>query len=60
MDIIERLDSIGYGEFKTENPKYTIKLILERIGTPALKAAIEVRVKVAPGIENMFVCLSRA
>lgn len=28
-DVYERLDAIGYGEFTTKNPEYTIKLILE-------------------------------
>lgn len=45
-DIFERLDAVVYGEFKTENPKRTIKLLIERIIPPAMNSAMQERVKV--------------
>lgn len=51
-DVFERLDAVGYGEFKTENPKHTIKILLERVRPPALKNAMHERLKVEPGLEK--------
>lgn len=51
-EIFERLDAIGYGEFKTKNPKHTIKLIIEMIRTQALRAFIGDRVNAELGLEK--------
>lgn len=58
-DIFERLGAIGYEEFKTKTPKYTIKLVHERFCTQALKGSIEDRVEVEPGFENSVRMLIR-
>lgn len=55
-NVLERLDAIGYGDFKTENAKHTIKLLLECIRSPALKSAMEERLKVKQDWRRMFVC----
>lgn len=51
-DVFERLDAIGYEDFKTENPKHTIKILLDRIKPPALKSAMFERIKVEAGLEK--------
>lgn len=51
-DVFERLDAVGYGDFKTNNPKHMIKLLLEGIRPPALKTAMEERIKVEAGLEK--------
>lgn len=51
-DIFKDLEAIGYKEFKTKNPKYTIKLVLETSCTQDLKGSIEDHVKVEPGFEK--------
>lgn len=51
-DAFERLDAVGYGDFKSENPKHMIRLLLDRIRPPALKTAMEERLKVEAGLEK--------
>lgn len=51
-NVFERLEDIGYRNFKDENPKYTIKLLVDRIKPPALKTAMEERVKVETGLDK--------
>lgn len=53
-DVFERLDEIGYGNFTSDNRKYTSKLYFERIKPPALNVAMKERVKVEPGQEKNF------
>lgn len=40
-DISERLDAIGYWKFKAENPKHTIRLLLDLIRPSALTTAMK-------------------
>lgn len=57
-DMTERFDGIRYGELTTQNSKYTIKLILERIHPAALKASVEGSVQVEPRLKtdvSMFI-----
>lgn len=59
-DAFERLDAVGYGDFSTENPKHMLKVFLERVRPPALKAAMEDRLKVEVGLEkNVKVFITR-
>lgn len=52
VDVFKRLDAIRYSKFKSENPKYIIRLLLERLNPPALKSAMEDRVKVESDLEE--------
>jgi len=36
-DFFERLESVGYGSFRTENPEQTVKLLISRLQPAALK-----------------------
>lgn len=51
-DVFKSLDAIGYSEFRSENPKYTIKWLLEQIKLSALKLTMEDHVKVETGLEK--------
>lgn len=51
-DVFERLDAIGYGEFRNDNPKHMIKLLLDGVRPLALKTAVEDRIKVEAGLEK--------
>lgn len=50
-DMLERIEEIGYGEFKQENPKQKFKLLIE-IRPPELKTVLRERFKVETGLEN--------
>lgn len=39
-DVLESLDEIGHGKFKTETPRHTIKLIFERVRPRVLTSAM--------------------
>lgn len=60
LDVFERLEAIGYEYFKPDNLKHTIKLLLERLKPPPLKAAMHERVNVEAGLEKVFDILTLA
>lgn len=51
-EVFKRLDSSGYSDFKTENPEYTIKMLIERIEPPSLKRSMQYFVNIEPGLEQ--------
>lgn len=50
-DAFEHLDMVGYGDFKLESPKHTIKLISDRLKPAVLKSAM----KVEPGLKKVLI-----
>ena len=51
-DFFERLESIGCGEFRDENPKMTVRLLISRLQPPALKRELRRRVEFEPKLEK--------
>lgn len=51
-DVFERLEAVGYREFKTLNPKHTIRILLDNVRPVALKTAMEQSVKVEAGLDK--------
>lgn len=45
-DVLERLDTMDYEDFKTENPRQMIKIVLKHVKPLALKNVMFERVKV--------------
>lgn len=48
----DKLESVGYGEFKSDNSKQTISLLTRHLQPPALKAEMQKRVKYEPELEK--------
>lgn len=51
-DFFERLDAVGYGDFKVKNPKKTVKLLQERLYPPGLKDAMLQHLEYQPGLKG--------
>lgn len=49
--LFNKLEDVGYGEFKTDNPKQTIYSLTRYLQPPALKSEIQNRSKYAPQLE---------
>lgn len=48
----ERLEAVGYEDFRDENPKQTIHLLLQRVQPSALKSKMLQKVKYDPALEK--------
>ncbi len=51
-NIFSRLEGVGYGDFKKENPKVMIQLIQERLYPHTLKAEMGKHVRFQPGLKD--------
>lgn len=57
-DLLERLDAMGYGEFKTDKPKTQNKAAHSTHSDPHSKSALQERIKIEAGFEKTFVSSS--
>lgn len=51
-DVFNRLEAAGFGDFKSDNPRFTVKMMIENISPPALKIATEDRIQVEPRLKD--------
>ncbi len=51
-DFFERLESIGCGDFREQNSKKTVRLLMSRVQPPALKNELRHRVEFDESLEN--------
>ena len=51
-DVFERLEAVGYGEFKTANSKHTIRILLKIVRPVALKTSMEQRLQDETGLDK--------
>lgn len=56
-DDFDRLGGDGFGEFKSDNPSYTMKMIISSIRLSALKTCMEECIQIEHGLRNNITLL---
>lgn len=51
-DFFHRLDAAGLGDFRKDSPRHTVRMMVDKICPPALKAAVDERLVVEAGLKD--------